>query len=338
MLVLAVAPWQFADAAGLTSASLSLSDARPSQTNATYTFQGSNVTTSAIKCIKLVFATTTSGTTVPTGMSTSSAALSASSSYVPTPGSWSVDTTTNGTVKITNASGETPASASGRTVVLSGITNSSTADTTYYLRFNTYNNTDCSSSGVDSSTTTFINTDGTAVTIGVDPTLSFSVAGTSSSTACNGATSNVTTTASTVPFGTVTTASNKIGVQNLTVTTNASSGYTVYARYTAKPTFGSNTIADHTGSNSSPTSFSAAGTAAYGYTTDDSSLGTGTANRFTSSSNVWAAFTTTNAEVAYNNASASSQTTCVGQQAGISGTTPAGAYTTSVIYTATPVY
>lgn len=331
-------PLASANAATLSTASLGLSDSRPSQTGATYTFTTSNVTTSAIKCIRMIFATTATGSTVPTGMSTTSAALSGTSNYIPTPGGWTVTANVNGTVDLTNASGETPASASARTVILTGITNSSVVDTSYYLRFNTYNNTDCTSSGVDSTTVTFINTDGTAVSLGVDPTLSFTVAGTASATSCNGATSNVTTTATTVPFGTVTTSANKIGVQNLTVTTNAGNGYTVYTRYTAKPTFGSNTISDHSGSNATPTAFSAAGTEAYGYTTNDSSLGTGTTTRFTSTPNVWAAFTTSNSEVAYSNAAASSQTTCVGQQVGIGGTTPAGSYTTSVIYTATPVY
>ena len=129
-----------------------------------------------------------------------------------------------------------------------------------------------------------------------------------------------------------------IGSQTLTVSTNASNGYTVYTRYTAKPTSGSNTIADQTGTNAAPTAFPAPGTAAFGYTTNASALGTGTANRFTITPNVWAAFTTSNNEVAFSSAPVSSQATCVGYQVGIAGTTPAGTYTNTVIFTATPVF
>ena len=131
---------------------------------------------------------------------------------------------------------------------------------------------------------------------------------------------------------------NSIGAQDLTVSTNAANGYTVSARYTGKPLSGSNTIADHAGTNGSPTTFAAPGNEAFGYTTSDSTLGTGTANRFTNGGPKWAAFTTANSEVAYSNAPAASDVTCVGYQAGISGLTPAGVYTTTVIFTATPVF
>src|SRR5207302_6204654 len=136
-------------------------------------------------------------------------------------------------------------------------------------------------SPVDSVVGAYIFTNGQAVSLTVDPILSFTVAGTASATACNSATSNVVTTATTIPLGTPTTAANKIAVQNLTVSTNGAGGYTVYTRYTAKPTSGANVIADWTGTNAAPTSFPAAGTEAFGYTSNDATLGTGTAARFT---------------------------------------------------------
>jgi hypothetical protein len=122
----------------------------------------------------------------------------------------------------------------------------------------------------------------------------------------------------------------------LTVNTNAGNGYTVYTRYTQAPTNGSHSITDWTGTNASPTTFSAAGTEAFGYTTTSTSL-SGTAARF--SSNKYAKFTTTDAEVAHATTGVSNDVTTVGYQVGISGTTPAGVYGTStVIYTATPAY
>jgi hypothetical protein len=98
---------------------------------------------------------------------------------------------------------------------------------------------------------------------------------------------------------------------------------------------GANTIADHTGTNAAPTVFTSVGTESFGYTTNDATLGTGTAGRF--SSNKWAAFTSSPLEVAYNSAPVS-ETIRVGYQTGISSTTKAGTYTTTVIYVATPTY
>jgi hypothetical protein len=299
----------------------------------------SGITLSAIKCMKLVFSDAASGGSVPSGMTTTSAAYNAAGSdYVPDVQTWTVDASVNGTVEITNATGETPASATDGTVLLTGITNGNTAEVGYFLQFSTYNNVDCSSSAVDSGVTTFIYTTGQAVSLTVDPSLSFTVAGVASGQSVNGVTTTVTSTDGTIPFGTVTTSANSIAAHDLTVTTNAGSGYTVYTRYTQAPTNGTHSITDWTGTNAAPTTFSAAGTEAFGYTTNDSTLGTGTAGRFTSASN-FAAFTTSNLEVAYSAAAVASDVTRVGYQVGIAGTTPAGTYNNStVIFTATPAY
>ena len=82
--------------------------------------------------------------------------------------------------------------------------------------------------------------------------------------------------------------------------------------------------------------FPAAGTEAYGYTTNDFTLGTGTAGRF--NSNLWAAMTTTNAEIAYEPTGVNTTTYRIGHQVGVSLTTRPGTYSTTVIYTCTPVY
>lgn len=329
-----------AHAASLTGGKVALSDSRPSGTSVSYDIEFDNVTTSAIKCIKVEFDTQADGGGgKPTGLDITSAALSGSSDYIPTPASWSPsNNNSTGISSITFASGETPAGASDRNVILTGITNGSTAETGYYVIFNTYNNTDCSSSGVDSGTATFIYVTGQAVTLTVNPTISFDVAAVNSGQTVNGATTTVTTTDGTIPFGTVTSGALSIAAHDATVTTNAGSGYTLYVRYTAKPTSGGNDIDDHSGTNASPSSMSA-GTEAFGYTTNDATLGTGTADRFTNGGPKYAAFTTSNAEVGYNGAAVSSQTIRLGYAVGIAGTTPAGTYGTStVIITATPAY
>lgn len=322
-------------AATLTSGSASISDSRPSTASTSYTMTFSNATLSSTKCIQVIFSNASTGGSVPTGMVTSGVTLSGTSTYMPTPASWAAASSVAGTVKVTFATGETPASASNRTLVLGGITNGSVADTAYFAQFSTYGNTDCSSSPLDSGVATFIYTSGQAVSMTVDPTIAFTVNSVASLQSVNGATTTVATTGTTIPFATVTSSANAIAAHDLTVTTNAGAGYTVYARYVAAPTNGSHPITDWTGTNAAPTTFSAAGTESFGYTTGSTTLA-GSASRF--SSNKWAGFTTANLEVAHASAAVSSSTTRIGYQVGISGTTPAGSYTGTVVLTATPSY
>lgn len=195
---------------------------------------------------------------------------------------------------------------------------------------------------MDSGTGVYIFTSGQAVSLTVDPTISFNIALVASSQSVNGATTTVATTDGTIPFGTVTASTNAIAAHDTTVTTNAGTGYTTSIRYTATPSDGgSNDINDVSpGTNGSPQDFSAAGVEAFGYTTDDATLsvtGDG-ANRFTTPTNQWAKFTTSNAEVAYSGAAVSAQTVRVGYQVGVANTTPATIYTTTVIITCTPAY
>ena len=339
----------------LTSASVSLSDPQPSATSVNYTFKASSVTNGNIQCIKAVFSTTSSGDTAPTGWSGASGSVTAASSTLVnnTALNWSL-ATSDGTSssgqknvwKYTNSGGgDTPGTLTGATFVMAGITNSSLADTGYFLKVSTFNNTDCVSSPVDAATVTFINTAGSTLSLSIDQTLSFTVNGVNNGQSCGGGTTAQTSTATTIPFGSVSSAANSIVCQDLTASTNATNGYTIFARYTGSPSDGlGHSIADVSpGTNSSPNSFSAAGTAAYGYTTNDQTLstcgGSCSANRFYNGTTYnWAAMTTSNAEVAYEAAGVSSTTYRIGHQVGISITTPAGSYSTSIIYTCTPVY
>jgi hypothetical protein len=337
VFILALMAAQAVRAAGLTSASLGLGDSRPSQVGQ-YTMTASGLTVATtIGCIEVDLGTANDGTGSIAGLDTSASTFV--SQTITATGTWAVSNTQSAAHKLrfTNATPVVPQTGS-RSAVWGAVTNGNTANTAYFGLLKTYTDNTCATP-VDSATVEFIYTSGQSVSMTIDPSLSFAVAGTASATACNGATSNVTTTATTIPLGTPTVSVNNIGVQNLTVTTNAGSGYTVSARYTAPPTNGANTIDDHTGSNAAPTAFTAVGTESYGYSTNDGTLGTGTAGRFTATGgDKWAAFTTTNAEVAFSAAGVANETTCFAQQAGVSGTTPAGTYTTTVIYTATPVY
>lgn len=193
----------------------------------------------------------------------------------------------------------------------------------------------------ESGTTKVAIISGVAVSATVDETLTFTIAGVANSTTQK---ASVTTTvdtsgdATTLPLGTLSVSANTIAGQNLTVSTNATGGYTTTLEYTAALTSGSDTIDDWTGSNAAPTAFPAAGTdEAWGYTTDDAVLGTGTTGRF-GTNNVWAALTTSPLEVAYSNVPVSSEVTKMAYQAAIEGTTEAGSYTTTLFYITTPIY
>jgi hypothetical protein len=352
-IAMSLLPVGITQAAGtLTSSSVSLSDPRPDATAASvnYTFTGSSVDASAhILCVKVIWSTTPTGTQAPTGFSGASGSVSAASSTLVNSSAtnWSLaksDGTSsagqNNIYQYTNsATGIVPSTTTAATFVLGSITNSTTPDVNYYFSLRTYGNTDCATSPIDNAQPLFINTSGSTLSLTVDPTLSFSVNTIASSTSCDGTTTTSASTATTIPFGTVTSASNAVVCQDLQAATNASNGYTIYLRYTGKPSNGPNTIADQAGTNAAPTAFSAAGVEAYGYTTSDTALGTGTANRFDpSGTQEWAAATTSNAEIGYKAGAVTNTHYTIGHQVGISTITHPGTYTTTIIYTCTPIY
>ena len=338
----------FANAATLTTASVALSDPRPGQTSVNYTFTGSSVTSTTIRCVRVVVSATTASTQAPAGFSGAAATVTAASSTLVNSSAtgWTLaksdgtsSTGQNNIFQYTNTTGITPGTLSGATFILGAVTNPTTPDVSYYYRLATFGNVDCSTTPVDNATVQFINTNGSTLSLTVDATLSFTVNAVASGQACNGTTTTAASSATTIPFGTVNASTNAVVCQDLTAASNSTNGYSIYSRYTAAPTNALNqTIANHSASNTTPAPFSAAGVEAYGYSTNDASLGTGTANRFTSPAQNWAALTTTNAEVAYEAAGVTSTTYRIGHQAGVALTTDPGTYTTTVIYTCTPVY
>lgn len=328
-------------AATLTTASLRLSDSRFSQTSQ-YTLAASGFSTgTTIGCIEVDLGANVDGSGTVSGLSTGSSTFVSQS--VTATGTWAVSNTASADhkLRLTNSTPVAPESGA-QTAVFGAVTNGNTANTGYYAVFTTYTSNTCSTP-VDTVTVQLIYTNGQATSVSVDGTLTFSVAGITGDNVATVSGTTITntlaTTASTIPFGTATAGANRVAAQNLAVATNAGSGYTVFVRYTGQPISGTGaTIADlGTYTNASPGAFSAAGTEAFGYTTEDATLGTGTTNRF-SGSNKWAAMSTTNEEIIFNSAPTASETTKVGYQVGISSTTDPGTYNTTVIYTATPVY
>jgi len=329
-----------------TPAKVTISDSRASNAATTYAFAYTTSVTTSIKQFDVVFCTTASGAcSTPTGMTTTGATR-ASDNVAGT--GRTDDFTGNGTLSTVVT---TPASQATQAVTVSytGITNPSTTDSTFFARITTYSDT--GSTVIDSASVAFaiLTTTSIAVTASVASTFTFSVAAVTTGSV-NGATIDVTgSTANSIPFGTLSTATPKIAAHDLTVTTNATNGYTITVKAAADPPLvdSTNNIDAFSGTNATPTTWSSpAGSSAsvntgfFGYTTNDASLGTGTATRFTASGgNKWSGTTTSPLEVAYSATGiGSSEITRVGWQAEVNGLQPAGAYSGTVILVATPTY
>lgn len=172
------------------------------------------------------------------------------------------------------------------------------------------------------------------VTASIDPYMSLSVG--SHGGSCNGVsqTAGSSSGATSVLLGHINSLTRSVGAQSLQVQTNAVYGYRVVVRYTGAPSNGTGAALDDiSGSNASPGTFPSAGTEAFGYTTSDSTLSSGTPDRFTNPSAGWAKMTTSNEEISYASAAAD-KTICIAYQAGTASTTPPGNYSTAVVYSA----
>jgi len=127
----------------------------------------------------------------------------------------------------------------------------------------------------------------------------------------------------------------------LTTSTNAYNGYIVYGRDTQPLTFNTNTIANYTSPNSSPTAWSGSG---FGYSTNDSNLSGGTADRFTNGGPKYAGFGTSapGDPVADHSgpilSPISSEQFTVSYRVTATSTTPPGPYQSTVLYVVVPTY
>jgi hypothetical protein len=177
---------------------------------------------------------------------------------------------------------------------------------------------------------------GVAVSATVNPSISFSLANDASAVNGSGTPNTgggITVDSTHLTYGTVSPATAYVLAHTATVSTNGAGGYILYTRYTGGLSNGVQTLADASGTNASPASFNGSGTtSAFGYITDNSNE----TSRFTS--NTWAKFTTTNAEVAKNTSAVNADVTHIGYELEASNTQQPGSYTTTVIYTVTPTY
>lgn len=343
-----------ANAGALTVEKLQINNSQSGATNVTYGFFFTTSVTTAIKQIGIKFCTTAGAwddaCTVPTDFDPGTPTLASDNIAG-----------TGRTVTDPNASGErmrivvgTPATQSTQAMFLNftGVTNQSTADTTFFARITTFSDTGTTEIDSGQVAAATLTSTSIAMTATVDPNFTFSVAGVASGGTVNGATTNITTTANTIPFGSLTALNSSIGAHDVTVTTNAGGGYTVTASNSATITgnpplvSGTNNIDAFSGTNTSPTAWSApAGSTAnvntgyFGYTTEDATLCTGVPDRFTSSGgDKWAGSTTTGEEVICSTTGVSAQTVRLGWEVEVNNIQPAGGYAGTVILVATPTY
>jgi hypothetical protein len=189
-------------------------------------------------------------------------------------------------------------------------------------------------------------TSNVVVTVSIDPTLTFTVAGVSAGTSLGvGAEAmDAASTATSIPFSTLPVGTAKKIAQKLTVGTSADDGYTVTIEENEdlKKTGSTTIIPDISATNASPAAWTI-GTAkgGFGYHTTDVDLGTGTANRFgPATTNLYAALTSSPLEVMYANApvSSSSEIKYIIYQVQITELQEAGDYTNVVTYICTPIF
>ncbi|MFA4931081.1 MAG: hypothetical protein WC570_04430, partial [Patescibacteria group bacterium] len=187
------------------------------------------------------------------------------------------------------------------------------------------------------------------VTLSIDEYLSFSLVGVGSGQNVNGVTTNLVTNATNIDFGSNLGAFDLIAAQDLMVSTNATSGFTVTVKVTHDLNTGlGDQINNFPNANAAPAIWSSppgSGVDSYwGYTTDDNTLGSGMVNRFTmGGGDKWAGFTTSEEEVFYHDGpidgtGTGQGITRVGYQAEANNWQASGDYSTEVVFLCTGVF
>jgi hypothetical protein len=174
----------------------------------------------------------------------------------------------------------------------------------------------------------------------IEASLSFTISGVNSGTLVAGVATTVTTTAASMAFGTLDLNSPEVAAHSFTVTTNARTGYTITIEENENLTkTGSTTIiSDVAGTNASPSAWPSSVTySRFGYHTTDSSLGTGTTDRFLAN-DTWAALTSSAEEVAFHNSEVNGEEIYIVYKIEIGNLQEAGDYTNVITYICTPVF
>ena len=172
--------------------------------------------------------------------------------------------------------------------------------------------------------------------------LVFSIDGVTAASTTEGVTTDIHTTPTDVPFGTLTVGATTTAAQQLTVSTNATNGYRVFA-YTRQGFLrdGSGEIPPIPATNDTPDSWlnacTSSATGCYGYHTGADVLSSGNTTRF-APNDTYAQFTSTPTEIAYSPVAANDSVTKMIYRVRANELQDAGNYSTTIVYIATPVF
>lgn len=173
------------------------------------------------------------------------------------------------------------------------------------------------------------------------PSLIVAISGLSSGTTIAGVTTTVTSLSGAMGFSTLTIGdgSPNIAAQRVTVSTNATGGYTTTSQQDGNlRTLSGNDIDPVTGTNASPAAFdTGVVTGWFGYHTTDSSLCTGTASRFTSN-NTYASLSLTPYEIACSAGPVTNEATDIVYKLVIGTQQEAGDYQNTLTYITTATF
>lgn len=172
-------------------------------------------------------------------------------------------------------------------------------------------------------------------------TLSFTLQGLDSGATVDTFTTNITTTTTTIPFGTLVPNSAKTGAQRLTVTQDGE-GYIVYLKSDGQLRTGSVEIDPVSGTNSAPSVWGmnvnaqTSVTGAFGYHTDDNVL-SGSSTRF-QNNDTWAQVETTRMEIVSSEGPLENDIHDILFRVMVSPLQPQGAYTAVIQYIVVPTF
>lgn len=316
-------------AAQITGRSVTIGSSAPSAST-TYTFNFTLPSSTVIKSASFVPCDSASGTcNTPTGFSASSAVASQPTNLGDASG-WATTDSTSSELRISK-SANVAAPTGNQTVIFSSVTNPSTTNSTFYIRMTTFANANWTSA-IDTGVVATSTATQVTIALAVDEVITFCTGTSITGTNC------ATATGSAVNLGIGSTTATSSGTSVMAASTNGTNGYTITVSG-ATLSSGSNTITPlSTGgtssvgtkqfglnlvSNTSPAIGSSV--AGSGTATPTANYGTSNTFRFGSGDAIATISGVTNAN-----------TFTVSYIANIDGSTPAGNYTTTLTYVATP--
>jgi hypothetical protein len=320
-----------ADAAQITSRSLLLGSSTVSAVT-TYSFTFTVVSATAIQSVDLQPCTTPLGAcTTPTGFTVTGDSLTAQPTNLGAAAGWTNSAATAGHLRLSDASNATAPSANIN-VSFSGVTNSSTPNTSFYVRITTYSGSNWSTGPLDTGNVAgaIEDTGDMAVNAQVAESLTFCVGQTGTSCSGGGAVSGNSATLSPNPL---TTAGISTNTSVFVVSTNAGTGVAI--SYNAGQfTNGSHNFANGFGVGGSASS---PGTEEFGLNAAlTSGAGVTVGGTYSGANYAWNPASTT--ALASSAAAIGTNVVTVTYGANVGATTPFGTYATTFVYVATPTF